>query len=29
MIAGGGEQLTLRTVARHADISNFAACARE
>jgi alkanesulfonate monooxygenase SsuD/methylene tetrahydromethanopterin reductase-like flavin-dependent oxidoreductase (luciferase family) len=25
MIAGGGEQLTLRTVARHADISNFAA----
>lgn len=25
MLAGGGEQLTLRTVARHADISNFAA----
>jgi alkanesulfonate monooxygenase SsuD/methylene tetrahydromethanopterin reductase-like flavin-dependent oxidoreductase (luciferase family) len=25
MIAGGGEQLTLRTVARHADVSNFAA----
>jgi F420-dependent oxidoreductase-like protein len=25
LIAGGGEQLTLRTVARHADISNFAA----
>jgi len=25
MIAGGGEQLTLRTVARHADISNYAA----
>jgi F420-dependent oxidoreductase-like protein len=25
MIAGGGEQFTLRTVARHADISNFAA----
>jgi len=24
MIAGGGEQLTLRAVARHADISNFA-----
>ena len=24
MLAGGGEQLTLRTVARHADISNFA-----
>ncbi len=25
MIAGGGEQLTLRTVARYADVSNFAA----
>lgn len=25
MLAGSGEQLTLRTVARHADISNFAA----
>lgn len=25
MIAGGGEQLTLRTVARHADVCNFAA----
>ena len=25
MLAGGGEQLTLRTVARYADISNFAA----
>jgi len=25
MLAGGGEQLTLRTVARHADISNYAA----
>jgi alkanesulfonate monooxygenase SsuD/methylene tetrahydromethanopterin reductase-like flavin-dependent oxidoreductase (luciferase family) len=25
MIAGGGEQLTLRTVAHHADISNFSA----
>jgi F420-dependent oxidoreductase-like protein len=25
MIAGGGEQLTLRTVARHANISNFSA----
>jgi alkanesulfonate monooxygenase SsuD/methylene tetrahydromethanopterin reductase-like flavin-dependent oxidoreductase (luciferase family) len=25
MIAGGGEQLTLRTVARRADVSNFAA----
>jgi F420-dependent oxidoreductase-like protein len=25
MIAGGGEQLTLRTVARHADICNYAA----
>ncbi|MBN2335119.1 TIGR03560 family F420-dependent LLM class oxidoreductase [Candidatus Bathyarchaeota archaeon] len=24
MLAGSGEQLTLRTVARHADISNFA-----
>jgi F420-dependent oxidoreductase-like protein len=28
MIGGGGEQLTLRTVARHADISNFAAWRR-
>jgi len=25
MLAGSGEQLTLKTVARHADISNFAA----
>jgi F420-dependent oxidoreductase-like protein len=25
MLAGGGEKLTLRTVARHADISNYAA----
>jgi F420-dependent oxidoreductase-like protein len=25
MLAGGGEELTLRTVARHADISNYAA----
>jgi len=25
MLAGGGEQLTLRTVARHADVCNFAA----
>lgn len=25
MLAGGGEQLTLRAVAKHADISNFAA----
>jgi alkanesulfonate monooxygenase SsuD/methylene tetrahydromethanopterin reductase-like flavin-dependent oxidoreductase (luciferase family) len=25
MLAGGGEELTLKTVARHADISNFAA----
>lgn len=25
LLAGGGEQLTLRTVARHADISNYAA----
>ncbi|MCW4050250.1 MAG: TIGR03560 family F420-dependent LLM class oxidoreductase [Candidatus Bathyarchaeota archaeon] len=28
MLAGSGEQLTLRTVARHADISNFAAWMR-
>jgi len=28
MIGGGGEQLTLRTVARHADVSNFAAWRR-
>ena len=25
LLAGGGEELTLRTVARHADISNYAA----
>jgi F420-dependent oxidoreductase-like protein len=25
MLAGGGEELTLRTVARHADVSNYAA----
>jgi len=28
MIGGGGEQLLLRTVARHADVSNFAAWRR-